>query len=233
LAEEFQTPVFVMSDLDLGMNNWMADPFPYPDKPMARGKVLSAEDVRRLGGFARYKDVDGDGIGYRTLPGTPEPLAGYFARGSGHNEKAIYSERPNDYVDNMDRLTRKFETARAKVPKPVIQENGQREVGIIAYGTSHWAVLEALDQLKSEREIEAGYCRLRAYPFSSEVYDFIRRCARVYVVDQNRDGQMLGLLRLELEPEQIKKLRSVRHYDGLPIDARSITDEILSQEAQN
>jgi 2-oxoglutarate ferredoxin oxidoreductase subunit alpha len=195
--------------------------------------VLSTEDVRRLGGFARYKDVDGDGIGYRTLPGTPEPLAGYFTRGSGHNEKAIYSERPNDYVDNMDRLARKLETARAKVPKPVIQENGQREVGIIAYGTSHWAVLEALDQLKREREIEAGYCRLRAYPFSTEVYDFIRRYARVYVVDQNRDGQMLSLLRLKLEPEQIKKLRSVRHYDGLPIDARSMTDEIVSQEAQN
>jgi len=233
LAEEFQTPVFVMSDLDLGMNNWMADPFPYPDKPMARGKVLSAEDVRRLGGFARYKDLDGDGIGYRTLPGTPEPLAGYFARGSGHNEKAIYSERPNDYVDNMDRLARKFETARAKVPKPVIKENGKRKVGIITYGTSHWAALEALDQLKRERKIEAGYCRLRAYPFSQEVYDFIRRYARVYVVDQNRDAQMLSLIRLELEPEQIKKLRSVRHYDGLPIDARSITDEIVSQEAQN
>ena len=158
-----------MSDLDLGMNNWMADPFPYPEKPMARGKVLSAEDVRRLGGFARYKDVDGDGIGYRTLPGTPEPLAGYFTRGSGHNEKAIYSERPNDYVNNMDRLARKFETARTKVPKPVIQENGKREVGIIAYGTSHWAVLEALDQLKKEQDIEASYCRLRAYPFTLEV----------------------------------------------------------------
>jgi 2-oxoglutarate ferredoxin oxidoreductase subunit alpha len=233
LAEEFQTPVFVMSDLDLGMNNWMADPFPYPKRPMARGKVLSAEEVRRLGGFARYQDVDGDGIGYRTLPGTPEPLAGYFTRGSGHNEKAIYSERPNDYVNNMDRLARKFETARAKLPKPMIQENVKREVGIIAYGTSHWAVLEALDQLKEKRDIEAGYCRLRAYPFSLEVHGFIRRHARVYVVDQNRDAQMLSLLRLELEPEELKKLRSVRHYDGLPIDARSITDEIVSQEAQN
>ena len=233
LAEEFQTPVFVMSDLDLGMNNWMADPFPYPEKPMARGKVLSAEDVRRFGGFSRYKDVDGDGIGYRTLPGTPEPLAGYFTRGSGHNEKAIYSERPNDYVNNMERLARKFETARAKVPKPVIQENGGGEVGIIAYGTSHWAVVEALDQLKKERNIDADYCRLRAYPFSKQVYDFIRSHARVYVVDQNRDAQMLSLFRLDLEPEEIKKLRSVRHYDGLPIDARSITNEIISQEAEN
>ena len=233
LAEQFQTPVFVMSDLDLGMNNWMADPFPYPEKPMVRGKVLSAEEVRRLGGFARYKDVDGDGIGYRTLPGTPEPLAGYFTRGSGHNEKAIYSERPSDYVNNLDRLARKFETARARVPKPVIQENDKREVGIIAYGTSHWAVLETLDQLKQEQDIEAGYCRLRAYPFSREVHDFIRRYHRVYVVDQNRDAQMLGLLRLELAEEDIKKLCSVRHYDGLPIDARSITDQIVSREAEN
>jgi len=177
--------------------------------------------------------VDGVGIGYRTLPGTPEPLAGYFTRGSGHNEKAIYSERPSDYVSNLDRLARKFETARARVPKPVIQENDKREVGIIAYGTSHWAVLETLDQLKQEQDIEAGYCRLRAYPFSLEVHDFIRRYRRVYVVDQNRDAQMLGLLRLELAAEDIKKLRSVRHYDGLPIDARSITDQIVSREADN
>jgi 2-oxoglutarate ferredoxin oxidoreductase subunit alpha len=233
LAEELQTPVFVMSDLDLGMNNWTADPFRYPEKPMARGKVLSAEDVRRLGGFARYKDVDGDGIGYRTLPGTPEPLAGYFTRGSGHNEKAIYSERPGDYVNNMDRLARKFETARGKVPQPVIQENGGGEVGIIAYGTSHWAVLEARDQLRQEQDLETSYCRLRAYPFPLEVRDFIRRHARVYVVEQNRDAQVLSLLRMELAAEDIRKLRPVRHYDGLPLDARSVTDQIIDQEAQN
>jgi 2-oxoglutarate ferredoxin oxidoreductase subunit alpha len=233
LAEEFQTPVFVMSDLDLGMNNWMSDPFQYPEKPMQRGKVLTAEDVRRLGGFARYRDVDGDGIGYRTLPGTPEPLAGYFTRGSGHNEKAIYSERPSDYVDNMDRLVRKFETARGRLPKPVIKDSSRREVGIIAYGTSHWAVVETLDQLKKERDMDAGYCRLRSYPFPHEVRDFVRDYERIYVVDQNRDGQMYDLLRLDLEPEEVKKLRSVRHYDGLPIDARSITDGIASQEAHN
>jgi 2-oxoglutarate ferredoxin oxidoreductase subunit alpha len=133
----------------------------------------------------------------------------------------------------MNRLVRKFETARAKVPKPVIQENGKGEVGIIAYGTSHWAVLEALDQLKKEQGIEASYCRLRAYPFSTEVHDFIGSHARVYVVDQNRDAQMLSLFRLDLEPDETKKLRSVRHYDGLPIDARSITNEIASQEGQN
>lgn len=237
LAEEFQTPVFVMSDLDLGMNTWMSDPFPYPTKPIARGKVLSAEDLNRLGSFERYRDVDGDGIGYRTLPGTPHPAAAYFARGSGHNAKAIYSERPEDYTGNMDRLSRKFETARRRVPSPIIAVHEAADgdggaVGILAYGTSHWAMVEALDQLKREHGIEAGYCRLRAYPFSDEVIDFIRRHRRIYVVEQNRDAQLVGLLRLDLETDLIAKLRSVLHYDGLPIDARSVTDSIISQEAE-
>ena len=231
LAEEFQTPVFVMNDLDLGMNNWMADAFPYPEKPIARGKVLGAEDLSRLGGFERYRDVDGDGICYRTLPGTKHPAAGYFARGSGHNAKAIYSERPEDYVNNLDRLNRKFETARARVPRPVIEEADHHDVGILAYGTSHWAVVEALDQLKQEHGLAVSYCRVRAYPFSDEVGDFIRQHRRVYVVEQNRDAQLCSLLRLELEAEQIKKLRSILHYNGLPIDARSVTDSIISEEA--
>ena len=149
LAEELQTPVFVMSDLDLGMNTWMSDPFPYPEKPISRGKVLSAEDVRRLGGFDRYKDVDGDGIGYRTLPGTPEPLAGYFARGSGHNEKAIYSERPNDYVNNMDRLAQKFETAEHQGPQagdPGKRQGAKWASSLMAQATGRWS--RALDQLQ-------------------------------------------------------------------------------------
>src|SRR6201993_1950927 len=128
LAEQFQTLVFVMSDLDLGMNNWMADPFPYPTAPIKRGKVLSKEDLDRLGGFERYKDVDGDGIGYRTLPGTSHPAAAYFARGSGHNEKAQYSERPDDYVNNLDRLARKFEYARTQVPRPEMFRNEGNEI---------------------------------------------------------------------------------------------------------
>jgi 2-oxoglutarate ferredoxin oxidoreductase subunit alpha len=231
LAEELQTPVFVMCDLDLGMNTWMSDPFPYPTKPMRRGKVLSAEEVRQRGGFERYKDVEGDGIGYRTLPGTPEPLAGWFARGSGHNEKAIYSERPEVYVNNVDRLDRKFETARQKVPGPVVTESAKREVGIIAYGTSHWAIEESLDQLRREHDIDASYCRLRAFPFAREVHDFIHRHQRVYVVDQNRDAQMLGLLRLECNADEISRLRSIRHYSGLSLDALTVTREIASQEA--
>ncbi len=233
LAEELQTPVFVMSDLDLGMNTWMSEPFEYPTKPISRGKVLNAEQVRKMGGFERYKDVDGDGIGYRTLPGTPDRLCGWFARGSGHNEKAIYSERPDVYVNNMDRLAHKFETARTKMPPPIVADSPKHEVGIIAYGTSHWAIEESLGQLRREHNIDAGYCRLRGYPFTREVHDFIHRYRRVYVIDQNRDAQMLGLLRLECSAEEIAKLRSVRHYDGLPIDARSVTDEIASQEGAN
>jgi 2-oxoglutarate ferredoxin oxidoreductase subunit alpha len=186
-----------------------------------------------MGGFERYKDVDGDGIGYRTLPGTPDHLSGWFARGSGHNEKAIYSERPDVYVNNVNRLAFKFETARHMVPGPVIVDAAKPGVGIIAYGTSHWAVEESLDQMRREAKIDAGYCRLRAFPFTPEVHDFINRHERVYVIDQNRDAQMLGLLRLECSAEEIAKLRSVRHYDGLPIDARSITDEIVSQEARS
>src|SRR5207249_1889324 len=150
LSERFQTPVFVMMDLDLGMNNWMADPFSYPTKPIARGKVLSAEDLERLGGFARYKDVDGDGAGYRTLPGTNHPNAAYFTRGSGHNEKAQYTEREDDYINNMDRLAHKFETMRAHVPKAVVEYNPKATVGFVAFGTSHYAGEESRDELKSE-----------------------------------------------------------------------------------
>jgi 2-oxoglutarate ferredoxin oxidoreductase subunit alpha len=230
LAEEFQTPVFVMMDLDLGMNNWMADPFPYPDRPLRRGKVLSKEDLERLGSFARYADVDGDGVGYRTLPGTDHPAAAYFTRGSGHNEKAQYSERPDDYIRNMDRLARKFETIRKHVPPPELALNERASIGLICYGTSRYAVEESREQLLREYGLETSYLRLKAFPFTPEVADFLDRHARVYVVEQNRDAQMVSLLRMELEPEQIAKLRSVRYYGGLPIDARTVTDEIAARE---
>ena len=230
LAEKFQTPVFVMSDLDLGMNNWMSDPFPYPDKPIDRGKVLSKEDLDKLGGFGRYKDVDGDAIGYRTLPGTQHPAAAYFTRGSGHNAQANYSERPDDYENNMERLRRKFENVRSVAPPPVVETMPDAEIGIIAFGTTHWALTESRDQLRDEYKLATDYLRIRAFPFNHEVADFVRSHKRVYVVEQNRDAQMFSLLRMDLDAELLLKLRSVARLDGLPIDARSVTDEIAAME---
>ncbi len=232
LAEQFQTLVFVMSDLDLGMNNWMSDPFQHPTTPIKRGKVLSKEDLDRLGSFSRYKDVDGDGIGYRTLPGTSHPASAYFARGSGHNERAQYSERADDFENNMERLNRKFETARSFVPRPEITKGRDAKIGIIGYGTSHWGITESRDQLREEYKIETDYLRLRAYPFTREVHEFIEQHERVYIVEQNRDAQMLCLLKLDLKPELIGRLRSISHITGLPLDARSITDELTSIEGR-
>jgi 2-oxoglutarate ferredoxin oxidoreductase subunit alpha len=230
LAERFQTLVLVLSDLDLAMNTWMSTPFRYPDGPIDRGKLLDAETLKRLGGWGRYKDVDGDGIPYRTIPGDGMPP--YFTRGSGHNEKGQYSERPDDYVNNMERLARKFETARQYVPKPEVLDAPGADIGIIGFGTSHWAIEESRDQLERETATRSGYLRLRAYPFTEELTSFVQRYPRIYVVEQNRDAQMLNLMRLELPPAQIAKLRSVLHFNGLPIDARSVTDEILIQEGR-
>jgi 2-oxoglutarate ferredoxin oxidoreductase subunit alpha len=228
IAEQFQTPVFVMMDLDLGMNNWMADGFKYPDKPISRGKVLTAEKLKELGEWGRYKDVDGDGIAYRTIPGDGLPV--YFTRGSGHNAKGQYSERPDDYVENMDRLSRKFETARKFVPVPIVDAVAGAKIGFIGYGTSHWAIGESRDQLREETDVKTSYFRLRAYPFNAELEAFIDAHERVYVIEQNRDAQLLQLMKLEVTPDRQKKLRSVLHYNGLPIDARSITDDVLAQE---
>jgi 2-oxoglutarate/2-oxoacid ferredoxin oxidoreductase subunit alpha len=231
LAERLQTIIYVMSDLDLGMNTWMAEPFTYPDKPLDRGKVLDETKVRELGAsWGRYKDVDGDGIAWRSLPGTGAPA--YFTRGSGHNEIAQYTERPDDYVRNLDRLARKFDTARTMVPRPVVEgaDDTDAHVGIIGFGSSHWAIEEARDQLREEAGLRTAYLRLRAYPFTPEVDDFIRGYDRIYVVEQNRDAQMLSLLLMDGEAQFAARLRSVLHYNGLPIDARSITDEILRQE---
>jgi 2-oxoglutarate ferredoxin oxidoreductase subunit alpha len=233
LAEQFQTLVFVMSDLDLGMNNWMSDPFEYPKAPIDRGKVLTKEDLDRMGGFARYKDVDNDGIGYRTLPGTQHPAAAYFTRGTGHNEKSGYSERPDDFEKNMERINKKFETARAFVPRPELMSGKSKpKIGIIAYGTSHWGIIESRDQLRDEYNIETDYLRLKAYPFSREVHEFIEQHERVYVVEQNRDAQMLSMIKLDIKPELVTRLRSIAHIHGLPLDARSVTDELTSMEGK-
>ena len=207
LAEHFQTPVFVMMDLDLGMNNWMSDAFTYPTGPINRGKVLTAEKLKELGSWGRYKDVDGDGIPYRTVPG--DGLPAYFTRGSGHNAKGQYSKH---------------------VPQPAVEMNPKAKIGFIAFGTSDFATEESRDQLREETNVETSYFRLRAYPFTPELAAFIDAHDRIYVIEQNRDAQMRQLMKLEVTPEQQTKLRSVLHYNGLPIDARSITDDVLAQE---
>lgn len=228
LAEKFQTPIFVLTDLDLGMNNWMSDPFEYPSKPINRGKVMTAADIEKAGIFERYRDVDGDGIPYRTLPGTDHAQAAYFTRGSGHNEKAGYTEKPEDYVNLMNRLDKKFQTARKFVPAPIVTVEKGAKIGIIAYGSSDFAVVETRDQLKAAN-IPTSYLRVRALPFTNDLRKFVESHDHVYVVEQNRDAQMRDLIRLEL-PDLAMKIRSVRHYDGLPIDAKFVTDAIMEQE---
>ncbi len=228
LAEELQTPVFVLSDLDLGMNHWTGRPFDYPDRPLQRGKVLSAQELEALGYFARYKDVDGDGISYRTLPGTPHPLAAYFTRGSGHNEQAQYSERPEDWVRNMARLARKFETARKRMPPPVIQVHPQARIGLIAFGTTRYAIEEARDRL-AER-LPTSFLRLRALPIGPEVGEFVATHERVYVIELNRDGQLCAILQNEL-PELASRLYPIAYLDGLPLTAQWVLEELLKREA--
>ena len=230
LSERFQTPVFIMSDLDLGMNNWMSDPIEYPQGKLDRGKVLSKEDLDRVGSFGRYEDIDSDGIPYRTLPATDHPLASYFTRGSGHNAQAVYSERADDYKNNMDRLARKYETSRNHVPEPIIDYVDGARIGILAFGTTDVAAAESREQLASEHNLKTSYYRLRALPFTSHLDDFFDRCDRVYVVEQNRDAQMASLMKMEMSTDRIAKIRSVLHYTGIPIDARFITDDLTANE---
>jgi 2-oxoglutarate ferredoxin oxidoreductase subunit alpha len=212
------------------MNNWMSDPFVYPEKPQDRGKVLTAEQLKELGSFARYRDVDGDAIGWRTLPGTNHPKAAYFTRGSGHNDAATYTERPDEYQAVMDRLSRKFENARKLVPAPVAVKNGTSKIGFLAFGTTDFALRESLDQIKKEYKQDVDYMRIRAYPFAHEIHDFVAAHERVYVVEQDRDAQLASLLKLDLPADQVTKLRCILHYNGLPLDARTITEEFATKE---
>jgi len=229
LAERFQTLVFLMTDLDIGMNNWMSDAFPFPAKPIDRGKVLTAEDLERLKFFERYRDLDGDGIPYRTLPGTKHPLAAFFTRGTGHTPAATYSESPENWQANMDRLTKKFDTARQKVPQPVIEKASGSDVGIIAYGSSDIAVKESLAQMESESGLKVDYLRIRALPVNGAVRKYIESHRVAYVVEQNRDAQMASILRMEY-PDLAPKIRSILHYDGMPLDARTVSDGVLQSE---
>jgi 2-oxoglutarate/2-oxoacid ferredoxin oxidoreductase subunit alpha len=228
LAERLQTPIFVLSDLDLGMNLWMTDPFQYPEKPFDRGKVLSKADLDRLGGFHRYEDVDGDGIGYRTIPGTDHPLAAYFTRGSGHNAEAQYTERADEWEANLARLHKKFEFARTIVPKPVIDEVAGAQVGIISYGSNDTPIAEARSML-ANAGLKTSYLRLRALPTTAEVQDFIAKYPHLYVVENNFDGQMLKILLTEA-PRYAANMTSVSMCDGLPLTAHWIAQSIYGQE---
>jgi 2-oxoglutarate/2-oxoacid ferredoxin oxidoreductase subunit alpha len=205
------------------MNNWMSDPFDYPDQPINRGKVMTADEVTRE--YGRYKDIDGDGIPYRTLPGNKNPLAAWFARGTGHNENAVYSERPEDWKQNMDRIQRKFETARGLVPAPVVDVVDDADIGIIAYGTTQYAIDEARDRLAADG-IATSFLRLRALPINDDVAAFIAQHKQVYVVELNRDGQLHTILKSEL-PELAARLKSLAHLDGMPLTARWVVEQFL------
>lgn len=228
LAERLQTLVFVMSDLDLGMNLWITDEFDYPNQPFARGKVLTAADLDELKGeWGRYLDVDHDGIPYRTLPGTPHRAAAYFTRGSGHNAYASYSERSDDWENNLARLARKFETARSLVPTPVVDDVETANIAIISVGSNDTAIVEARARLAAAG-VETSYLRLRALPVNQTVRSFIADYDHVFVVENNFDGQLHKILMTET-PEHAGKLISLAKCDGLPLSARFITEGILER----
>ncbi|MCB0416407.1 MAG: 2-oxoacid:acceptor oxidoreductase subunit alpha [Bdellovibrionales bacterium] len=222
LAERFQTPIFVITDLDLGMNNWVADDIQYKAPKYDRGKVLTKEDLEKNSDWGRYLDKDGDGVCYRTLPGTDHPKAAYFTRGSGHDEYARYTESPHAYIRNVDRLNKKYQTARKAVPKPILRGEASAKLGIIAYGTTDHAMQETLDRLQDKN---VKYLRLLAYPFGQEVHDFVKSCDRVVVVEQNRDAQMRQLLELDIRGQQ-DKMHSILYYGGFSISPDFIEREL-------
>lgn len=225
LAERLQTLVFVLSDLDLGMNQWISDEFDYPEAPFDRGKVLTAEDLKaREGKWGRYVDEDGDGIPYRTLPGNEHPMSAYFTRGTGHNEYAFYSERSEDWENNLIRLARKFDTARTLVPQPIIDEVDGAEIAIISLGSNDGAIAEARDRMRAAGT-EASYLRLRALPVNSTVAEFVGKYDKVFVIENNFDGQLCKILLTEM-PEHAGRLISLAKCDGMPLSARFITETI-------
>ncbi|TWO67736.1 2-oxoacid:acceptor oxidoreductase subunit alpha [Caenimonas sedimenti] len=229
LADRLQTPVFLMTDLDIGMNQRLCQPFVWKDNAaFDRGKVMTAEELEAGKDFGRYKDVDGDGIPWRTLPGTHATKGSYFTRGTTRDPYARYSERGQDYLYNMERLQRKFQTAATLVPQPVFRKaDTQTPWGVIYFGSTSPSMQEALDVL-GEQGIHVNAMRLRAFPFPASVADFIARHEKVFVVEQNRDAQMRSLLvnELEIDPARLVK---VLHYDGTPITARFITAAITAQ----
>ncbi len=232
IAERLQTPVFVLSDLDMGMNQWMSKPFKYPDVPMDRGKILWDQDIEELkGNWARYLDKDEDGIPYRTVPGNKHPMGAYFTRGTGHDENARYTEDSDTWVRMMDRLKKKFDLGRKYLPKPVLHSTPGATVGIISFGSTESAVLEAMHQLDTQYGIKADFLRVRAVPFTDEVTEFIHKYDQVFVVEMNRDGQMKQILTIEY-PEKATALKSVAYGDGMPASAKWIREGILAQTAE-
>jgi 2-oxoglutarate ferredoxin oxidoreductase subunit alpha len=232
IAERLQTPVFVLSDLDFGMNQWMTKPFEYPETPMDRGKVLWEEDLERLkGDWGRYRDVDGDGIPYRTLPGNRFPGSSYFARGTGHDQNARYSEDNVVWRDMLDRLKKKFDLGREILPAPVVECMNCAQFGVIAFGSTEPAIQEARHQLE-EQGVATDFMRVRAVPFSEQVREFIAAHEEIYVVEMNRDGQLYQLLILEY-PEMATRLRSIAYIDGLPLTADFVRNAVLNGSKQH
>ncbi len=234
-AERYQTPVIVMSDLDLGMNQWMTPRFEYPDRPLDRGKVLWEDDLEKLlternGDWGRYLDIDGDGIPYRTVAGNRHPRSSYFTRGTGHNEYGKYSEDPNVWVRGMERLVKKIDHSRQVLPKPILMTRKDAKIGIISAGSTDPAIVEACDRLE-EKGLPVDYMRLRALPVGTEVHDFIRSYDRVYIVEMNRDGQLHQILSLEA-PDRANQLKKVALMDGLPLTAEWIYEQINAQEVK-
>ena len=231
LADRLQTPIMMLTDLDIGMNDWICPNLQWdenyqPDK----GKVLSAEDLESMEAFYRYFDSDGDGIPYRTLPGE-HAKGSYFTRGSGHNKYGVYTEDSAEYQEVIDRLLVKWDTARSMVPGPAIEYSKCNSTAILSVGSCDGAVKEALIRLK-EKNIDMNYCRVKAFPFNNDVKNFIDRHERIYVVEQNRDGQLRSLLMIDVDADP-KKLISILHYDGMPIDAEFIFDKIKEEIAKD
>ena len=232
IAEHMQTPVFVLSDLELGMNQWMTEPFKYPNVPMDRGKVLWEEDLEKLNGdWGRYRDVDGDGIPYRTLPGNKHPASAYFMRGTGHNENARYSEDSATWARLMDRIKRKYHNAAKFIPEPIIKETKDANIGLIAFGSTEPAIREARHLLETEAGLKSDSMRIRGIPFTAGVKSFIESHEHNYVIEMNRDGQMYQLLLVEF-PQLADKLISVAFNDGLPATAKWVVENVLATEVK-
>lgn len=224
-SERYQTPVFGLSDLDLGMNRWACEGFEYPDEPMDRGKTIREQDVfEAMENFGRYRDLDGDGIPYRTLPGSG--MAPILYRGTGHNPDGVYSEKPHDYFALMKRLKEKIDGSRDNLPAPILNENEEGEIGVIYYGSMENSIQE-IDDLLEETGLKVSQCRVRALPLHSEVEAFIRRHKQTIVLEINRDAQLWGIMRRELPNDIVGQVHSVAYSDGMPPRARIYSDLIL------